>query len=146
MKILLSLFLIISLFFLSSCAFTDEQKLEYCLSSENYSIEVNYYGGFVGMSTSVYHLKKNNSTYDLVLNEGWEDQSSIKLRLAQKDSLNLFLKESFKTHDPNKIITASCIGGGDFDYVVKAGFFEKRLRPSSKCDSLFAYVVGELIN
>jgi hypothetical protein len=135
-----------AIFFLNSCAFTDEQKLNYYLNSEDYVIEVNVYGGIVGMWTSEYHLKRNDLGYYIVLDENRENSSSIILSLAQKDSLDLFLKESFKTHDPNKKITASCIGGGDVDYILKSGFTEKHLKPSYRCDTLFLSVVRRLIN
>jgi hypothetical protein len=46
----------------------------------------------------------------MTLNKNGESDPSIRLSSAQKDSLDVFLKEPFKTHDPNEEIAVSCLG------------------------------------
>ena len=146
MKHLITLLLLIGVF-LSSCELTDEQKLGYFLSSEEYVIQVNFYsGGIVGLWVTDYHIKKTNLGYTISLNENEENSTFILLDSPLKDSFDLFIKEAFKTHNPDKKMIASCMGSGDTEYILKGSFVEKNLKPNSKCDSIFFSIVNKLLN
>lgn len=144
--ILLNWLLLATLLLLSqSCMISEEEELPYFLAAEDYTIQVNCYGGLVGMMTTNYYLKKDrNGFYVQTGIEG--DKRTLRIDSFKKDTLGLFIQEAFKTNEPNKKMIASCIGLGGTEYILKRGFVQKNLKPSDRCDTLFFSVIQELVN
>ncbi|MFL5730623.1 MAG: hypothetical protein ACJ75J_14140 [Cytophagaceae bacterium] len=126
----------------TACAKTDKEKLDIFLTSEEYMIRRNTYGGIAGYYEEEFILKYGNHGDLLMLEgEGTDYQSFVRVDEAKKKLLNKFIVESYKVNDTKKELSSSCLTGLDHEYIFKRGFTELRLIPDHKCDSLFEIIL-----
>ncbi len=140
-KLLILLFLCSTLLF--SCK-SEEDKLNHFINTDNFFIEVVFHGGIAGKGGYTYHYKEVDSKRLLIAKEKTDFQNYILLDLKKRKLLKTFLKRSFETHDPNKDLTASCIGGLKYEYTLKDGNTTLALKPNRNVDSIFWEITKEL--
>jgi len=119
---------------------TDEEKLDKILNSEELSIQQNTYGGLAGYSEQEFHLKIGEYETLLIVDEGTDYQTFVQME-EKKELLKSFILEAYKTNNPDKKMSNSCLTGIDSEYILKSGLTTLKLRPDEKCDSIFGQII-----
>ncbi|PXY01480.1 hypothetical protein DF185_08325 [Marinifilum breve] len=142
MKAIKILLILLSFSFLTSCELTEEEKLQKILTCENLFIQQNIYGGIVGYGERKFHLKEGKHETLLIIEPGTDYQTFIRME-GKKKLLKLFIKEAFKTNNPGKKMSNSCLTGVDFEYIFKSGNTTLTLRPDERTNSIFNQIIYE---
>ncbi|MBL3659004.1 hypothetical protein [Fulvivirga sediminis] len=128
---------------LAACVVPNEKRLDKIINAQELRIQLNTYGGFAGYSEQNYHLKKSDYENLLIIDEGTDYQTFIRMDEEKKQLLKQFLEEAYKSNDPDKEMSNSCMTGIDTEYIVRSGLTKLRLVPNEKSDSLFWMMVDE---
>ena len=76
----------------------------------------------------------------LIKNEGTDYQTFVQIDNERK-LLKEFIIEAYKSNNPEKEMSNSCIGGVDTEYLLKSGLTSMKFRPNEKCDSIFHLIL-----
>jgi len=124
-----------------SCNISEEKKFNQILNSENLEIQINGYGGIAGYFEQKLYLKKNEFESLIIIDKGTDYQTFVRIDDDRK-LLKEFITEAFNTNEPDKKYISSCIGGINYEYILKSGFTKLKLKPSQKCDSIFGLIMS----
>jgi len=125
----------------TSCSKSEEEKFNQILNSDNLEIQINGYGGIAGYFEQKLYLKKNDIESLIIIDKGTDYQTFVRVDDDRK-LLKEFITEAYKTNVPEKKYISSCIGGIDYEYILKSGFNKLELKPSRKCDSIFGLIMN----
>ncbi|CAL2082890.1 conserved hypothetical protein [Tenacibaculum dicentrarchi] len=134
------LYLTLIIFIFASCNKSEEEKFNQILNSENLEIQINGYGGIAGYFEQKLYLKKNEFESLIIIDKGTDYQTFVRIDNERK-LLKEFIVEAYKTNEPDKKHISSCIGGIDYEYILKSGLTKLKLKPSRKCDSIFDLIL-----
>ncbi|MFK8046401.1 MAG: hypothetical protein AB8B72_12970 [Crocinitomicaceae bacterium] len=133
------IYLSVTLFACMGCK-TDKEKLNTLINSSELYIQQNTYGGLFGYSEILHHIYISENELVLVVNEGMESKQRVIITPNKKSQLDLFIRSSFISNEPEKKMSNSCMGL-DQEYVISSGFTKLTFRPDYKCDSIFNEIV-----
>lgn len=129
---------------MTTCYQTDnERALNAILNAEELTIQLNSYGGLVGYHEQHFHLKKGEYETLLVIDEGTDYQTFTRIDDEEKALLKQFVAEAYKSNNPNKKMSNSCVTGIDSEYIIESGLARLRLVPNERYDSLFWMIVND---
>ncbi len=134
------LLLLLSFSILISCKLTEKEKFEKILKSKELFIQQNIYGGYVGYAERKFHVKEGENETLMIIEPGTDNQTFIQIE-EKKELLKSFIKEAFKTNNPDKKMSNSCFIGVDFEYIFKSGNITLKLRPDNKTHSIFNQII-----
>lgn len=133
-------FLLICISYLSSCKTTNKEKLKKIISSNEVIFQENAYGGIAGYSERKFHFKRSESETLLIIDTGTDYQTFIPMD-NKKELFISFIKEAYKTNNPGKKLSNSCMTGVDFEYIFKCSCTTLKLRPDLKASSILHQLI-----
>ncbi|WMI68240.1 hypothetical protein [Mangrovimonas sp. YM274] len=119
---------------------TDQEKLDKILSSEELTIQRNIYGGIAGYYEQKFNLIEGDYEKLIIIEKGTDYQTFVRME-KKMDLLKSFIANAYKTNNPDKKMSNSCITGIDSEYIIKSGFTTLKLRPDQDSDSIFELII-----